>query len=136
MIMTMNLAWFSSLFSWSTLGYILLTIGVIATLLSPYRFLLGYLLAGMAYWFVVDILQSALLYMFTIDSWQGYIYSLGITWLVLGAWFIYRLNQHHNTSPIPTKSLDEKHEDTYIEHTPIYKDYQPRFHKNNHFNAK
>ena len=137
MMTTMSLAWTLPLFSWTALGYILLATGLVATLLSPYRYLLGYLFAGMAYWLAVDGIQSALLVMFSLNSWQGYIFALGITWLLLGVWFIYRLNkQAVKTSAGLTaaqdKALDKKYGDNYIEHTPIYKNYQPRFNNSKH----
>lgn len=149
MIMTTSLTTVASLLTWSTLGYALLTIGVIATLLSPYRYLLGYLLAGMIYWLVVDGIQSALSYLFVIDGWQSYIYALAFTWMLLGIWFIYRLTKHTRTAiqtthmhgiKINTKarrksiSAKDRYGDSYIEHTPVYTDYQPRFHNNNRFN--
>lgn len=132
MMTTMSLAWTLPLFSWTTLGYILLATGVAAALLSPYRYLLGYLLAGMAYWLVVEGIQSVLLAVFTMNSWQGYIFALGITWLLLGVWFIYRINKKTGIASAQStvtqdKALDKKYGDNYIEHTPIYKDYQPRF---------
>ena len=136
MIMTMSLAQTSSLITWSTLGYVLLFIGMIATLLSSYRYLLGYLLAGMVYWLIVDGIQSALLSLFEIDSWQSYIYALGSTWVLLGAGFIFRLNRRARALSSSTKSVavKNKYRDNYIEHTPVYTDYQPRFPNPNSFN--
>ena len=136
MITTMSLAQTSSLMTWSTLGYALLAIGLIATLLSSYRYLLAYLLAGMVYWLIVDGLQSALLSLFEIDSWRGYIYSLATTWLLLSISFILRLNSRTRTAK-PSKKpaiAKSKYKEKYIEHTPVYTDYQPRFPNPNAFN--
>ena len=135
MTMTMSLAQTSSLITWSTLGYTLLTIGIIATLLSSYRYLLGYLLAGMVYWLIVDGIQSALIYLFEINNWQSYIYSLAFTWILLGIGFIFRLNRRTATnSNTPSTAVKNRYTEKYIEHTPVYTDYQPRFPNPNAFN--
>ncbi|WP_230658099.1 hypothetical protein [Psychrobacter sp. I-STPA10] len=138
MIMTTSLAQISPLMTWSSFGYLLLTIGIIAMLLSPYRYLIAYLLAGMVYWFIIDAIQSVLLYLFAVDHWQSYIYSLAITWIFLGIWFIYRLHKrsHISNSNAQSTLIKNKYGETYIEHTPVYTNYQPRFPNPNSFNQK
>jgi len=117
--------------TWSAgvlLGYGLLA-GLIAVLaLSSQRWLLWYLFGGMAYWITVEVIQSLLLNWFLLSEWHSYVAAMGISWLPLGAWVLYRALRYDDVS----QSVQQQRElvaSRYIEHTPVYDDdYQPRFH--------
>jgi len=117
--------------TWSAgvlLGYGLLA-GLIAVLaLSSQRWLLWYLFGGMVYWVAVEVIQSLLLQWFVLSEWHSYVAAMGISWLPLGAWVLYRALRYDDVS----QSVQQQREleaACYIEHTPVYDDdYQPRFH--------
>lgn len=108
------------------LGYGLLAIGIIATALSSQRYLLLYALAGMGYWLVIEGLQYALTAAFPLSSWHGYVAAMALSWLPLCAWIISRA-WHHDTISIRSKSRRAVAQQCYIEHTPVYDEYQPKF---------
>lgn len=115
-------------FSATTLiGFALLAIGVIATALSSQRYLLLYGLGGMLYWLVIEALQSAITFMLPLSSWHGYVAALGLSWLPVCGWVIARALR----SDTITLSLSQKRKASskrqYIEHTPVYDQYEPRF---------
>lgn len=117
--------------TWSVgamLGYGLLA-GLIAALaLSSQRWLLWYLFGGMAYWVAVEVIQSVLLNWLVLSEWHSYVTAMGISWLPLGGWVLYRALRYDDVS----QSVQQQREleaARYIEHTPVYDDdYQPRFH--------
>lgn len=133
-ILATNFNWFSSVISWSTLGLVLIAIGIFATLLSSHRYLLAYLLGGMGYWLVVEGIQSVVASTFTIDIWHSYVASLAITWFVPSLVLAYRYSRTPTHSggakgmKLKRGSKPLAHSDNYIEHTPIYNNYKPRFH--------
>lgn len=110
----------------SILGYALLAIGTIATALSSQRYLLLYALAGMFYWLVIEGIQSALTFMLPLSSWHGYVAAMALSWLPICGWVIARALRYDTISPATEqRKLAEK--SRYIEHTPVYDQYQPRF---------
>ncbi len=132
--------WFSTTMlveavSWSTLGYILVAVGLIATLLSSHRYLLVYLLAGMAYWLLVEGLQFVISHAIAISSWHSYLAALAITWFIPSLFLVYRYGMRRPSADTPTKPRwstvwqrkSAADRDNYIEHTPIYNNYKPRF---------
>lgn len=108
------------------LGYGLLAIGVVATALSSQRYLLAYALAGMGYWLVIEGMQSALTYMLPLSSWHGYVVAMGLSWLPICGWVIARALRHDAIS-VSTKQRKLAQKQRYIEHTPVYDQYQPKF---------
>lgn len=108
------------------LGYGLLAIGVIATALSSQRYLLLYALAGMFYWLIIEGVQSALTFMLPLSSWHGYVAALGLSWIPVCGWVIARALRHDTISPA-TQQRKLAAKSRYIEHTPVYDQYQPRF---------
>ncbi|WP_227429063.1 AciT family ciprofloxacin tolerance protein [Psychrobacter sp. I-STPA6b] len=138
MVIAMNTAWLSTTSSWSILGYALLTIGILATLISSHRYLLGYLIAGMLYGLLVNQIHTFILYILPLDNWQAYVCALAITWIPLAIWSLYKISQTDvsNTSESSLDTQSSLESDSYIEHTPIYKKYQPRFHNTEQFHPK
>ncbi|MGP4847842.1 AciT family ciprofloxacin tolerance protein, partial [Marinobacter sp. 1Y8] len=112
------------------LGYGLLASLVVVLALSSYRWLLLYLFGGMAYWFTVELIQNILAgrpMLMELSSWHRYIIAMGISWLPLAAWVLYRALRYDDVSQTVSQQR-ELEAARYIEHTPVYDDnYQPRF---------
>lgn len=141
-IMATSTPGLSGTLSWSTLGYMLLSVGIVATLLSGRRYLLGYLLSGMIYWIIIEGIQSIVVNSTSMSSGYGYLTAILLSLAVVGAYLGYRYKQFVETldtqktgvesvgrrttsRSVATKSRTP-HE-KYIEHTPIYNNYKPRF---------
>lgn len=114
---------FNDLSVFSIIGYGLLAVGVIVTAFSSQRHLLLYTLAGMGYWLLIEVLQTNLVESFPLSNWNGYVIAMMISWVPLAAWGIYR----SLSSTARQQKEQELAKAKYIEHTPVYKDYQPRF---------
>ena len=129
MLLTLFSTFGSEALSTSTIiGYGLLLSTVVAAALSSQRWLLWYLFGGMAYWLAVEAIHSLLTHWFVLSEWHNYVIAMGISWLPLGAWVLYRALRYDNIS---RRVLQERELQAarYIEHTPVYDDdYQPRFH--------
>lgn len=121
--------------TWSTaalLGYSLLAGLILVLALSSQRWLLWYLFGGMAYWLAVEGIQSILAgrpMLSELSELHSYIIAMGISWLPLAGWVLYRALRYEDVS----QSVQQQRKlevARYIEHTPVYDDddYQPRFH--------
>lgn len=119
-----------SIDTWSAstlLGFGLLTGIITALALSSQRWLLRYLFGGIAYWLSIEFIHSALMYGTSLSDWHGYVAAMGISWLPLFIWVLYRALRYDDVS------YSMEHERAlaaarYVEHSPIYDDnYQPRF---------
>lgn len=101
---------------------------VLALALSAQRWLLWYLFGGMAYWLAVEAIYSLLSYWSVLSEWHNYVVAMGISWLPLIGWVLYRALRYEDVS----RTVHQQRElqaALYIEHTPVYDDdYQPRFH--------
>lgn len=114
---------FSNLSSLSILGYGLLIVGVIATAISAqHRYLLLYTLAGMAYWLVVEVLQTGFVSMTEMTQWHGYVSALMVSWVSLIGWLAYR-----NVYLVKKQKAQRVAAAKYVEHTPVYKNYHPKY---------
>ena len=123
-----------SIDTWSSatwLGYGLLAGLLVALALSSQRWLLLYLFGGMAYWLAVEVIQGLLAtwpMLATLSEWHSYVIAMGISWLPLGIWVLYRALRYDDVSQTMQQQR-ELEAARYIEHTPVYDDdYQPRFH--------
>ena len=100
---------------------------VLALALSSQRWLLWYLFGGMAYWLAVEAIYSLLSYWSVLSEWHNYVVAMGISWLPLIGWVLYRALRYEDVS----RTVHQQRElqaARYIEHTPVYDDdYQPRF---------
>lgn len=121
----------ASVDTWSSaglLGFGLLGGLVIALAVSSQRWLLWYLFGGMAYWLVVETIHSMLSNWFVLSEWHSYVIAMGISWLPLGGWVLYRALRYDDVSQT-IKQQRELAAARYVEHTPVYDDdYTPRFH--------
>lgn len=101
---------------------------VLALALSAQRWLLWYLFGGMAYWLAVEAIYSLLSYWSVLSEWHNYVVAMGISWLPLIGWVLYRALRYEDVSRTVHQQR-ERQAARYIEHTPVYDDdYQPRFH--------
>lgn len=101
---------------------------VLALALSAQRWLLWYLFGGMAYWLAVEAIYSLLSYWSVLSEWHNYVVAMGISWLPLIGWVLYRALRYEDVSRT-VHHQRELQAARYIEHTPVYDDdYQPRFH--------
>lgn len=100
---------------------------LLALALSSQRWLLWYLFGGMAYWLAVEAIYSLLSYWSVLSEWHNYVVAMGISWLPLIGWVLYRALRYEDVS----RTVHQQRElqaARYIEHTPVYDDdYQPRF---------
>ncbi|WP_296402664.1 AciT family ciprofloxacin tolerance protein [Psychrobacter sp.] len=141
-IMASSTPGLTSTLSWSTLGYMLLVVGIVATYLSGRRYLLGYLIGGMGYWIAIEGIQSIVVNVTSVSSGFGYLTAILISVAMLGAYLAYRYKQfvdNLETQKSGVESLGRRTvsmsaaarvrtpRDKYIEHTPIYNNYEPRF---------
>jgi hypothetical protein len=120
--------------TWSStalLGYGGLLSLIVALALSSQRWLLWYLFGGMAYWLVVEGIQSMLSsrpMLAELSEWHSYVIAMGISWVPLAGWVLYRALRYEDLSHAvqQQRALEAAR---YKEHTPVYDDdYQPRFH--------
>lgn len=111
----------------SVLGYSLVAGFIVVIALSAQRWLLWYLLGGMAYWLSVEIIHSILLNWVVLSEWHSYVAAMGISWLPLCGWVLYRALRYDDVS-YTMKEERELKAARYIEHSPVYDDdYKPRF---------
>ena len=98
---------------------------------SSQRWLLLYLFGGMAYWFVVEMIQNILAgrsMLSALSEWHRYVIAMGISWLPLVGWVLYRALRYEDVSHSVSQQR-ELQAARYVEHTPVYDDdYKPRFH--------
>lgn len=72
-------------------GYGVLAMGVLVTALSSQRHLLVYLLAGMAFWTLVEMIHLYLMSWFELSALHGYVLAvMGLSWLPLLVWLVYQ----------------------------------------------
>lgn len=117
----------ATLSSSAWLGYGLLTILIVVVAVSSQRWLLWYLLGGIAYWLAVESIQIMLMFFTTLSDWHSYVTAMGISWLPLFAWILYRALRYDDVSAtLQQRRASEAAR--YVEHSPIYDDdYTPRF---------
>lgn len=143
--MAISIPSLSGTLSWSTVGFMLLAVGILTTFLSGRRYLLGYLLGGMSYWIVIEGIQSIMVNTTSMSSGAGYLTAILLSVVTLGIYLTYRYRQFvatmeaeeagmatagHRATSVSTKARSAKvriSHDKYIEHTPIYNNYKPRF---------
>ena len=143
-IMATSTPGLSGTLSWSTLGYMLLSVGIVATFLSGRRYLLGYLLGGMGYWVIIEGMQSIVVNVTSMSSGYGYLTAILLSLAVVGSYLGYRYKQFVETldtqktgveslgrratsRSVVAKAKGRIPHEKYIEHTPIYNNYKPRF---------
>ncbi|MGO2622225.1 MAG: AciT family ciprofloxacin tolerance protein, partial [Psychrobacter sp.] len=121
-MMLLTIFSFIGIDTWSTaalLGYGLLAGLIVALALSSQRWLLLYLFGGMAYWLTVEAIQSMLSsrpMLSELSEWHSYIVAMGISWLPLASWVLYRALRYEDVSQ-SVRQQRELQAARYIEHT-------------------
>ena len=116
-----------SLSGGAVLGYGILASLIAAIALSSQRWLLWYVLGGVIYWLAVETIQSLLIGWTSLSEWHSYVAAMGISWLPLFAWILYRALRYEDLS-ISVQQRRANEAERYVEHSPIYDDdYTPRF---------
>ncbi len=102
--------------------------GLVVTLaLSSQRWLLWYLLGGMGYWLAVEAINTLVSSWFVFTEWHSYVLAMGISWVPLGLWVLYRALRYEDVS-MALQQQRELEAARYVEHSPVYDDdYTPRF---------
>ena len=99
----------------------------IAIAISSQRWLLRYWFGGIVYWLSVEGIHNLLLSELALSEWDSYVAAMGISWLPLLSWIVYRALRYETI----TQAVQQQREladARYIEHTPVYDDdFQPRF---------
>ncbi len=109
------------------LAYTLLASVILAIAISSQRWLLWYLLGGIAYWLTIEAIHAIVFSVLSLSDWHSYVAAMGISWLPLASWVLYRALRYDDVSDaIQQERLLAAAR--YVEHTPIYDDnYEPRF---------
>ncbi len=66
----------------------LLILGMIALLFTPYRYVVGYFIAGMVYWLIIEGIQRLLVFSFSIPLLYGYMIAIMLTFALFIAIYI------------------------------------------------
>lgn len=107
-------------------GIILLAVSAVIAV-SSQRWLLWYVVGGIAYFIAVEMTHNLILSWFAFSDWHSYVAALAISWLPLATWVLYRALRYDDVSDALQREREQA-KARYIEHTPIYDDhYQPRF---------
>lgn len=104
-----TLASFSAL---ELVGFSMVLVGVVGLFFSPYRYLLSFLAAGMAYWLGIEFLSFLLRGGFGFSLVNAYLGAIGLSVLGMFAWLA-------ATEPERARKRAEYREANYIEHTPL-----------------
>lgn len=105
-----------------------MSLGFLAAVLLPaQRWLLWYVCGGVLYVLAVALIHSSLVYFGQLSTWYSYVLALGISWLPLFAWVLYRALRYDDVSKRVAKAR-KAHPPQLLEHTPVYgDDFEPRF---------
>ena len=105
-----------------------MALGFLAAVLLPaQRWLLWYVCGGVLYVLGVAVIHSSLVYFAHLSTWYSYVLALGISWLPLFAWVLYRALRYDDVSGHVAQAR-KAHPPPLLEHTPVYgDDFEPRF---------
>ncbi len=96
------------------LGSALIVIAIFAVLFSPYRRWLGFMLAGMMFWAVLELVRFGIQSVFVLPTTYSYLSALSIAMVLLTLLLL-------REDRAAQKQLADRR---YIEHTPIYDEEQ------------
>ncbi|GAA0316751.1 hypothetical protein GCM10009129_12680 [Psychrobacter aestuarii] len=105
-----------------------MSLGFLAAVLLPaQRWLLWYVCGGVLYTLLVALIHSSLVHFAQLSTWHSYVLALGISWLPLFAWVLYRALRYDDVSGRVAQAR-RTHPPRLVEHTPVYgEDFEPRF---------
>lgn len=96
------------------IGFSLIVAALVAVFFSPYRHWLGFMLAGMAFWGLLELVRFAIQSVFIIPVTYSYLWALS---LAMGSITVLLLREDRRAQ----QALANRQ---YIEHTPVYEDEQ------------
>ena len=98
----------------SVVGLSLVSVAIIAVFLSPYRRWLGFMLAGMLVWGLIEVIRFSTQILFEMPMAYGYL--LALTTAILAVIGILVMEDRR-----AERALEKRR---YVEHTPVYEDEQ------------
>jgi len=96
------------------MGFGLIVAALVAVFFSPYRRWLSFMLAGMVFWGLLEMVRFGIQSVFIIPLTYSYLCALSLAMLAIT---MLLLREDHRTQ----KALAKRQ---YIEHTPVYEDDQ------------
>ena len=94
------------------IGFSLIAVALATVFFSPYRHWLGFMLAGMAFWGVLEGIRFGVQNVFDMTVAYGYLTAISLAMVGLTAFLLREDNRAQ-------KALQNRQ---YIEHTPVYED--------------
>ena len=93
-------------------GFSLIAAALATVFFSPYRHWLGFMLAGMAFWGILEAIRFGVQNVFDMTVAYGYLTAISLAMVGLTAFLLREDNRAQ-------KALQNRQ---YIEHTPVYED--------------
>ena len=94
------------------IGFSLIAVALATVFFSPYRHWLGFMLAGMAVWGILEAIRFGVQNVFDMTVAYGYLTAISLAMVGLTAFLLREDNRAQ-------KALQNRQ---YIEHTPVYED--------------
>ena len=94
------------------IGFSLIAVALATVFFSPYRHWLGFMLAGMAFWGILEAIRFGVQNVFDMIVAYGYLTAISLAMVGLTAFLLREDNRAQ-------KALQNRQ---YIEHTPVYED--------------
>ena len=94
------------------IGFSLIAVALATVFFSPYRHWLGFMLAGMAFWGILEAIRFGVQNVFDMTLANGYLTAISLAMVGLTAFLLREDNRAQ-------KALQNRQ---YIEHTPVYED--------------
>ena len=94
------------------IGFSLIAVALATVFFSPYRHWLGFMLAGMAFWGILEAIRFGVQNVFDMTVAYGYLTAISLAKVGLTAFLLREDNRAQ-------KALQNRQ---YIEHTPVYED--------------
>ena len=94
------------------IGFSLIAVALATVFFSPYRHWLGFMLAGMAFWGILEAIRFGVQNVFDMTVAYGYLTAISLAMVGLTAFLLREDNRAQ-------KALQNRQ---YIEHTPVYED--------------
>lgn len=96
----------------TVIGFVLIAVALATVFFSPYRHWLGFMLAGMAFWGLLEALRFGVQNVFDMSVAYSYLTAISLTMIALTGFLLREDNRAQ-------KALENRQ---YIEHTPVYED--------------
>lgn len=94
------------------IGFVLIAVALATVFFSPYRHWLGFMLAGMAFWGLLETLRFGVQNIFDMSVAYSYLTAISLAMVALTGFLLREDNRAQ-------KALKNRQ---YIEHTPVYEE--------------